>query len=87
MFGILLSLAIASAVLGFIAGLFVPFDVYAWMRDEQPHDLGDSWKFLEPFQQDESLERSWNGLGDGLGTTLERSWKGPFVPYDWEKDL
>jgi hypothetical protein len=79
MFGILFSLAVASAVIGFVAGLFVPFDVYAWMRDEQPHDLGDSWSTLEPFLQDEALERSWNGLG--------RSWKGPLVPYDWEKDL
>lgn len=80
---ILAYLALSSFVLGVVFGLFVPFDVWAWLYNDPPHDLGESWKTLELFPEDEVL--------DGLGTSpalegLGRSWKGTVRPYDWEVD-
>lgn len=78
MYATLAYLALSAFAIGVVFGLFIPFDVWEWLYNDPPHDLGESWKFLDPYEQDEVLEGSWNGLG--------RSWKGPVRPYDWEVD-
>ena len=78
---ILAYLALSSFAIGVVFGLFIPFDVWEWLYNDPPHDLGESWKVLEGSDPLDGLGGSWNAL-EGLG----RSWKGPVRPYDWEVD-
>lgn len=86
MYPILAYLSLSAFAIGVVFGLFIPFDVWAWLYNDPPHDLGESWRTLELFPEDEVLEglgtdRALDGLG-GSWKVLER----PARPYDWERD-